>query len=120
MEVALMDNRVDYICNYTYGNFEKVKFDGELVKNINGLEEFIDIDDGIVLTPMKDYFCISNEEGKVIKIKSRKISEYDSQEQAEICPTNYNQKLYNEYKKIVNLYSGKVLNLDQFIGTVIK
>jgi len=119
MEVVLMDNRVDYICNYTCDNFDRVKFTGERIKDLH-LEEFMDISEGIVLTPMKDYFCITNEEGRVIKVKATKIEDFNYIEQSDISPTNYNKKLYNEYKKMINLYSGKTLNLDPVVVTTIK
>jgi len=119
MEIVLADNRVDYICNYTYGNFDRVKFETENCKNVN-LEEFYDIDEGIIFTPTKDYFCISNYQGDIIKVKSNKIEDFNYIEQSEISPTNYNNKLYNEYKKMVYLYSKKILNLDSIIVTTIK
>lgn len=118
-EIALMDNRVDYLCNYTYGSFDRVDFLGERMKDKN-LEEFIDINDGIVFTPMSDYFCITNEEGKVIKIKSSKVEKFDCVDQSVILPTTINAKMYNEYRKMMNLYSRKVLNLDNFLSTTIK
>jgi hypothetical protein len=118
MQVILMDNRVDYICNYTYGYFDRVKFRADVTKDIN-YEEFID-NEGVVFTPTKDYFCITSEEGNVFKIYSEKITEYNYVEQSQICPTSHNEKLYEEYKKMVGLYSGKILNLDFLINTVIK
>jgi len=118
MAIVLMDNRVDYICNYTYGNFDRVKFKTEITTS-SQLEEFIDIDDGIVFTPMQDYFCISNDQGNVIKVSAKKIEEFNYTEQSQISPTNHNNKLYNEYKKMVNLYSRKLLNLDDVVVTTI-
>jgi len=119
MEIVLMDNRVDYICNYTYGNFDRVKFEVEKCTESN-IKEFMDIDDGIVFTPASDYFCTSNDQGNIIKIRSTKIEEFNYTEQSQISPTNYNNKLYNEYKKMVKLYSGKILNLDDITVTTIK
>jgi len=118
-EIVLMDNRVDYICNYTYGNFDRVKFNVERVKDPN-MEEFIDISEGIVLTPTKDYFCTSNEEGNIIKITSERIESLNYKEQSDISPTSYNKKLYNEYTKMMGLYSGKHLNLENVVVTRVK
>lgn len=122
MEIALMDNRVDYICNYTYGNFDRVEFTteqcttAELDQESN---EFIDIDEGIVFTPTKDYFCISNDEGDIIKVTSKRIEDFNYTKQSLISPTNHNNKLYNEYRKMIKLFDGKVLNLDSIIVTTI-
>jgi len=117
-EVVLMDNRVDYICQYTYGNFDRVQFESEKCEDAQ-LEEFIDIDEGIVFTPTKDYFCISNDQGRIIKVKSTKIEEFNYTKQSQISPTNYNNKLKNEYRKMVGLYNGKFLNLDKLLITTI-
>jgi len=68
---------------------------------------------------MQDYFCISNDQGNVIKVSAKKIEEFNYTEQSQISPTNHNNKLYNEYKKMVNLYSRKLLNLDDVVVTTI-
>ena len=70
MEFAITDNRIDYLCNYAHGNFDRVKFESKSFKDPN-MEEFIDISEGIVFTPTKEYFCVSKEEGIITKITCR-------------------------------------------------
>lgn len=117
-EIILMDNRVDYLCNYTFGNFDRVQFEVEHIVDPN-MEEFIDISNGIVITPTKEYFCTSNDEGDIIKINARKIDELNYTKQSNISPTSYNTKLTNEYTKMIKLYSGKHLDLNKKIVTTI-
>ena len=117
-EIALTDNRVDYICKYAHGNFDRVEFKCEKIKDPN-MEEFIDIGEGIVFTPTKDYFCALKEEGIITKITSKKIDTLNYCEQSCLSPTAYNRKLYNEYKKLINLYSRKKLNFDPIFHTTV-
>lgn len=118
-DVILADNRVDYICNYTYGAFDRVEFQTENTREQN-LEEFYDISEGIVFTPTKDYWCISNELGDVIKVKSKYVDELKQRTQSVIPTTTYNRKLYGEYQKMLTLYSGKILYLSSQLNTAIK
>lgn len=118
-EVVLADNRVDYVCNYTHGNFDRVQFIGEHSNEPN-LEEFFDISEGVVFTPTKDYWCISNELGNVVKVRSELIDTLNYTKQSEIPMTTNNKKMYEEYQKMINLYSGKILYLSSQLSTVIK
>lgn len=117
-DIVFMDNRIDYLCNYAYGKFERVSFSGEYSKEPN-LEEFIDITDGIVLTPMKDYWCISNEFGNICKVRTQYKSDFKITELTQHIPTAINHKIYGEYKKLLNLYSGKQLSLESLVESVI-
>jgi UDP-galactopyranose mutase len=118
-DVYFMDNRIDYVCNYTYGNFDRVKFNTERT-NESGLDEFIDVSNGIVITPMKDYWCISNDNGDIIKVYSETIDTLNDSRISEISPTNNNKKLISEYSKLLKLYSGKQLLLNPLVITTIK
>jgi UDP-galactopyranose mutase len=117
-DVIMMDNRIDGILEYMYGNFERVVWTSEKITTPH-IEEFIDIADGIVFTPTKDYWCTTNRLGDIIQIKTRVVDEMPCRTISEICPTTANKKIYAEYKKIVNLYSGKILDLDKLFSTVI-
>lgn len=117
-DVVFMDNRIDYLCNYSYGRFERISISSEFSKESN-LEEFIDINDGIVLTPMKDYWCITNEFGNICKIKTQYKTDFKISEMTQHVPTAINKKIYNEYKKLLHLYSGKQLSLEPLIESVI-
>lgn len=118
-DVILADNRVDYICNYTYGAFDRIEFQVERNREQN-LEEFYDISEGIVFTPTKDYWCISNELGDIVKIRSQKIDELNYLKQSVIPTTAHNRKLYSEYQKMLTLYSGKILYLSSQLNTTVK
>lgn len=118
-DVVLADNRVDYICNYTHGNFDRVQFTGEW--NVNShMEEFFDINEGVVFTPTKDYWCASNECGSIVKVTSKLINELNYTHQSEIPMTSTNKKMYEEYQKMLTLYSGKILHLSSQLSTIIK
>lgn len=117
VDVIVCDNRIDYVCSYAHGKFDRVRFREEVsTDSVN--EEFMDIDDGIVFTPMKPYWSISNEKGNKRKMFSEVIEEMSSHEISALPPTLVNRKIYGEYKKLLNLYSGKQLNLDLTVETV--
>jgi UDP-galactopyranose mutase len=118
-DIVLADNRVDMICNYTYGAFDRIEFMAEH-SNEQNLEEFYDISEGIVFTPTKDYWCISNELGDIVKVRSRYIDELRYCKQSVIPTTTHNRKLYSEYQKMLTLYSGKILYLSSQLNTTIK
>jgi len=118
LDIAFTDNRIDYLCNYAHGNFDRVKFECKRFTNPN-MEEFIDIGEGIVFTPTKEYFCASKEDGIITTVTSKNIDTLNYTEQSNISPTSYNRKLYAKYKKLVNLYSRKTLNLDPILDTTI-
>ncbi len=116
-DVILMDNRVDYICGYAQGKFERVKLTIEpSVEKYH--EELFEINQGIVFTPLKDYWCIINDFGNVRKMYSQCIRE-SSKEASLLIPSIINKKIYEDYKYLLNLYSGKFLNLDTYIETTI-
>lgn len=115
-EVIFMDNRIDHLTGYAQGRFERVAFNVETTSNVNQ-EEFFDINDAIVMTPFKDYFCITNSMGKISKIFSKQpFSDFTPYT---VVPSVVNKKLYVDYQKLLHLYSGKHLNLDTYIKTVI-
>jgi len=118
-DIIVCDNRIDYICNYTYGNFDRVQFRSEPVIERN-LEEFIDISEGVVITPMKDYWCISADRGDITKLYSTAVQDLKYTKQSDIPMTLANKKMYAEYKKMLTLYSGKILDLDSRVVTIIK
>ena len=118
LDVAFADNRIDYLCNYAHGKFDRVKFECKRFKYPN-MEEFIDISEGIVFTPTKEYFCTSKEEGVITTVTAKNIDTLNYTEQSNISPTSYNRKLYAKYRKLVNLYSRKTLNLDPIFDTTI-
>lgn len=117
-DVILMDNRVDEIFGYLYGAFDRVKWTVEETEEQN-LEEFIDVGNGIVFTPTKDYWCISNDHGKVTKVSTTLVDDLNTQAISQICFTSANKKMYSEYKKLVKLHSGKILTLMPMTQTVI-
>lgn len=115
VDIILMDNRVDMFCGYSQGKFERMSIRTELSHNDN-MEELIDVSSGVVFTPLKDYWCVINDYGNVKKIYSNPEI-LSSETQTVILPTINNEKTYNDYKKILNLYSGKHLNLEKIIST---
>lgn len=117
-EIIVMDNRIDYICKYAQGLFERVIWTPE-ANTERIVEEFIDIDDGIVFTPNKDYWCITNKRGKITKLKSTLVTDLRQTEYSIIAPTVHNHKTYLAYKKMMGLYSGKMLKLGNSFYTTI-
>lgn len=118
-DIILADNRVDAVCNYTYGNFDRVKFTCQTGSE-SEMDEFIDINEGIVFTPLFDYWCATNDKGKINKIYSTEINELNYYEQSEIPMTISNAKLYGKYKKMLTLYSGKILDLSGRVVSTIR
>ena len=116
-DIILMDNRVDYICGYAQGKFERVKLRIENSQE-KFHEELFEINEGIVFTPLRDYWCILNNYGDVRKIFSEEIKE-STKELSLITPSIINKKMYEDYKYLLNLYSGKHLNLDTYIETIV-
>ncbi len=112
VDVVLMDNRVDYLCNFSQGKFDKIDIYTETSSEMNE-EEFIDINEGIVITPMKKYFCIINELGNITKVYSNLTSDYTKY--STVISTINNKKIYKDYQNLLNLYSGKHLCLETFI-----
>lgn len=117
-EMIMMDNRVDYVCKYSQGIFDRVIWNTE-PNNEKIVEEFIDADDGIVFTPNKDYWCITNKHGIITKIKSTLIDDLRSNQMTLIAPTVHNYKIYQSYRKMLGLYSGKMLKLGNSFYTTI-
>jgi len=118
IDVILMDNRVDEIFGYLYGAFDRVKWHVE-ESNEQNLEEFIDVSSGVIFTPTKDYWCISNDRGNITKITTELIDNMNTGTISQICHTSANKKMYSEYKKLVKLHSGKILTLKPMTQTVI-
>ena len=73
-----------------------------------------------IFTPMSDYWCITNEKGKITKLFSTEINELNYYEQSEIPMTISNAKLYGKYRKMLTLYSGKILDLSGKIVSTIR
>ena len=117
-QVYFMDNRIDYVCNYMYGRLDRVKFRAEPVTE-QCVEEFIDVVNGVVLTPMSDYWCTSNRNGDMIRVYSDPITELNDNRISQISPTNTNKKLIDQYSKLLGLYSGKDLILEPLIMTTL-
>ena len=118
-DVIVMDNRVDHVLGYMHGAFDRVLWETETSKESN-IEELIDVDDGIVLTPTKEYWCVSNHNGIITKTHTKLVDELGCNSQSQLAPTTSNEKMYKEYKKLVSMYSGKLLHLGPMISTVIK
>lgn len=117
-DVFIMDNRVDIAIGYHHGVFDRVLHTAD-VCNDQGMEEVLDVDVGIVLTPTQPYWCVSNKFGVIIKIYSTLINEPNKLIQSILCPTNINAKMVGDYESLMNLYSGKKLNLKQYAKTII-
>lgn len=117
-DVTVCDNRIDNVCAYAHGKFDRVVFRDECEVDV-AYEELMDVDDGIVLTPMKEYWAISNETGNKRKIFSSLVEEMSFDHISVLPPTLVNKKIYGEYKKLLNLYSGKQLNLDLSVKTIL-
>lgn len=117
-EVYVMDNRIDAAIGYHHGMFDRVEYSVEVTSE-QGMEEVLDVDNGIVLTPTKPYWCVSNKMGVILKISSNLINEPNKTTQSVLCPTNTNAKMVNDYESLLNLYSGKKLNLKQYVKSII-
>jgi hypothetical protein len=117
-EVILMDNRVDVICGYIHGNFHRVKLSVEDV-NEPMAEEFINVDRGLVFTPMKEHFCATTEYGKSKRIYSSVVDDLSSTDLSIVVPTNDNFATFKEYEKLMTLYSGKNIDIGSKYTSVI-
>lgn len=117
-DVYVMDNRVDVAVGYHHGVFDRVRYTVETCSD-QGMEELMDVDVGIVLTPTKPYWCLSNKLGVIMKIYSAQLNEPNKMTQSVLCPTNTNAKMVNDYESLMALYSGKKLNLKQYAKTII-
>lgn len=117
-EVILMDNRVDQICDYIYGNFHRVKLYTEEVAEVMP-EEFIDIDKGIVFTPMKKHFCATTEYGNSKRIYSKVSDDLNDRGLSIVVPTDDNFAIFKEYEKLMTLYSKKNIDIGSKYHSVI-
>ncbi len=116
--VIFMDNRIDMFIGFHNGALDRTHLTVETTSE-QGLEEFIDVNDGIVFTPRKEYWCCTNKMGVIQKIYSRPTDKSNEQQQSIICPTITNVKIIEEYSDLLALYSGKQLNLKRYVGSVI-
>ena len=117
-DFIIMDNRIDLFIGLHHGAFDRVDIRVETTSE-QGLEEFIDVSDGIVFTPRKDYWCCTNKTGVIQKIYSSVADKASETTQSVICPTIVNTKMMEEYAELLGLYSGKQLNLKRYVGSVI-
>jgi len=118
IEVIIMDNRIDHICDYTSGNFERIKLYVDEVPDLLP-EEFINVDKGIVFTPMKDHFCAITEYGKNRRIRSEKVTDLSDWDMSIIVPTNDNFRIFKDYEKLMSLYSGKNIDIGSKYNSII-
>lgn len=116
--VYVMDNRVDMAVGYHHGMLERVNFSSELTSE-NGIEELMDVDTGIVLTPMKPYWCITTKYGISTKIYSKIIDKPNDYTLSVLSPTNNNAKMVADYANLLTFYSDKKLNLMQYVKPTI-
>lgn len=116
-DVIFMDNRIDSFIGYHHGSFDRIDVVSETTSE-QGLEEFIDVDDGIVLTPKKPYWCTTNKLGVIQKISSSLIELTTDKKPTVLCPTINNVKMISDYDDLLKLYSGKKLNLNKYISSV--
>jgi hypothetical protein len=119
-DIMFMDNRIDSFIGYHHGALDRIDITSEITSE-QGLEEFIDVDDGIVLTPKKPYWCATNKLGVIQKISSElvDITQTHDKKPTILCPTNNNVKMINDYEELLKLYSGKTLNLTKYISSVL-
>lgn len=117
-DIIFMDNRVDYLSGFSQGKFDRINIKVEETTDQH-MEEFIELSDGFVYTPMKEYWGARNNYGSVIKIYSNEETGFVFKDTSALIPTINNEKIYEDYKKLLNLYSGKHLILDKFIDTIL-
>lgn len=117
-DVIFMDNRVDSFIGYHHGPLDRIDVVSETTSE-QGLEEFIDVDDGIVLTPKKPYWCATNKLGVIQKISSTLVDITIDKKPTVLCPTINNVKLISDYDDLLKLYSGKKLNLNKYISSTL-
>lgn len=118
LNIHFMDNRIDVLTGYSYGQFDRIKLTSELTSE-HGMEEFYDVSNGIVFTPLKPYWCAINTQGSVRKLFSETFDRTNDFTITELVPSINNAKLKEEYKNLLVLYAGKKLNLSKYVNTVI-
>ena len=116
--VYIMDNRIDVATGYHFGMFDRVRISTEITSE-QGMEEFIDVSNGIVVTPTKEYWCASNSYGVITKLRSELFDVPNDFTLTELCPTIQNSKMVQEYDKLMGLYSGKRFISNKYVTTTI-
>lgn len=119
IDFYFMDNRVDIVVGYHFGQLDRVEICVDRVSDTN-LVEFIDLDNAIVITPTnQSYWCVVNNYGDIRKIRSNPSIAPTEYTMSELAPTINNQKSILEYESLLNLYSGKKLHLKKYINGII-
>jgi UDP-galactopyranose mutase len=108
-KVVLMDNRIDYVCGYIFGNLSRIDISTQVVDvtDIKTHDEFQCIDIGPIITPYKDYWAISHGWHKCVKIFSNLMDKEKPHSPSLIQPTMDNVKMLAEYVDLVKMYPGK-------------
>ena len=117
-EVYIADNRIDVAMGYHFGAFERVRISTEITSE-QGMVEFIDVSNGIVQTPTKEYWCAVNTYGVIAKLYSDTFDVPNDFTLTELCPSIGNAKMVGEYDKLMGLYSGKRYIANKYITTTI-
>jgi hypothetical protein len=117
-EYIVMDNRIDFACKYMAGKLDRSTMWSETI-DPNAAEELIDMGEGVVQTPMKDHWCVSVQGKQVKKIFSKPIVSINTPVLGELADTLANEKTYQEYQEMIQLYSRKHLSLRRLIKTVL-
>jgi UDP-galactopyranose mutase len=107
--MIIMDNRVDYLCNYIFGNLSRIdlKFDKVSFSELRDYDEYQCIDIGTVLTPYKDYWSFSSGWQKASRVYSTERTMTSKEEYSIIQPLSANVKMLNDYRDLIDKYPGK-------------
>lgn len=107
--VVFIDNRVDYICDYSMGKFDRVDLQIENVtdEEKEQMPEYSFIDKAAILTPQAEYWSTISANGKTIKVYSTEVMEIGDYRQNLITPSQTNLKVLNEYTKLFKRYPNK-------------
>lgn len=107
--VVYIDNRIDYICDYSMGKLDRVDL---LTENVTDseksrMDEYACIDESSILTPYMDYWATVSSEGKTLKLFSEEVTKIGKFDQNLIVPSQSNLKMINEYTKLFKRYPNK-------------
>lgn len=107
--VVFVDNRIDQICNYSMGMFERINFIiNELTDDeADKMDELKCMDKGIAYTPMQEYWGIVKNDNGVRIFFSEIDNGTNSDIQNMILPSQSNLKIFNEYVKLFKNYPNK-------------
>lgn len=116
--VYMCDNRVDIVCNYMYGMFDRIRHYVSNTKNVYDSMEPNCVRDGVILTPMDQSWGASCHGDERVNIYTVGCNPGDAM-LSDLVPVFRNQQMLAKYKNLFTLYADKVLMIGSKIETIL-